>query len=63
MKATTPDDPKAIDAARFLLQETGLAANQQQNSVDNAAATSVLAQLGAEMVKHVVRQAQDNDNA
>jgi hypothetical protein len=25
LKATTPDDPKAIDAARFLLQESGLA--------------------------------------
>lgn len=28
-KATTPDDPKAIDAARFLLQETGLAEPKQ----------------------------------
>jgi hypothetical protein len=29
-KATTPDDPKAIDAARFLLQEAGLAEAKQQ---------------------------------
>ena len=29
VKATTPDDPKAIDAARFLLQEAGLAEQRQ----------------------------------
>ena len=30
MKATTPDDPKAIDAARFLLQEAGISDKQGQ---------------------------------
>jgi len=29
-KATTQDDPKAVDAARFLLQETGLSDKQAQ---------------------------------
>ena len=29
IKATTPDDPKSTDAARFLLQETGLSDKQQ----------------------------------
>jgi hypothetical protein len=41
MKATTPDDPKAVDAARFLLQESGLsdkqAAQQQPPSVGDVA--------------------------
>lgn len=31
IKATTPDDPKSIDAARFLLQETGLSDKQAQS--------------------------------
>jgi hypothetical protein len=35
MKATTPDDPKAIDAARFILQETGLSARQQEAQQGN----------------------------
>jgi hypothetical protein len=32
IKATTADDPKAIDAARFLLQETGLSEKQAEQA-------------------------------
>ena len=34
IKATTPDDPKSTDAARFLFKETGLAAGDASEQVD-----------------------------
>ena len=40
IKATTPDDPKSTDAARFLLKETGMAeadADAQAQTIDAAA--------------------------
>ena len=44
IKATTPDDPKAIDAARFLLQETRLA-EAQSVSADQSKPADALAAL------------------
>jgi hypothetical protein len=47
IKATTPDDPKAIDAARFLLQETALSEprTQEQAQAQVPAAIHALAEL------------------
>jgi hypothetical protein len=48
LKATTPDDPKAIEAARFLLENTGLAeqrTQQQQDSVPAAIAGELVTML------------------
>lgn len=35
MKALTVNDPKAVDAARFLFQETGIAETKQPETVNN----------------------------
>ena len=63
VKATTPDDPKAIDAARFLLQETGLAepraAQPAVSQVADASARVIL-----ELVDRIIaygEQAYDTD--
>ncbi len=44
IKATTPDDPKAIDAARFLLQETGLSEAKQPQTQGDAVTVTLSAQ-------------------
>jgi len=59
-KATNIDDPKMVDAARFLIQETGLGEKETARA-DNAVET--LAALGAEMVKYIMGRAQSRDNA
>jgi hypothetical protein len=58
LKATTADDPKAIEAARFLLRETGLAEADATDTTAGAAAGGVLAQLGAEAVRYLLDRAQ-----
>jgi hypothetical protein len=55
MKATTPDDPKAIEAARFLLRESGLS---QEGDVESKAGNeSALAALGREAIAHLIARA------
>lgn len=62
IKATTPDDPKAIDAARFLLQETGLSeAKQAQSSAD--AVTVTLSAHGLQALAAILAvNGNDNNN-
>ena len=57
MKATTPDDPKAIDAARFILQEAGV--SDKQASQEQASQT-----IGAvaDLVQALASFAFDNSN-
>jgi len=61
LKATTPDDPKAIDAARFLLQEAGLAeAKQAEQPVlraDNVTLNVLVADVARELVQELAAQA------
>ena len=59
-KATNIDDPKAVDAARFLLQETGVSEKQGAATADNSDASAILAGLGAEMVRHIMRRARND---
>lgn len=49
IKATTPDDPKAIDAARFLLQETGLIEPKQAEQAGTADAMGLAVTLLREL--------------
>jgi hypothetical protein len=58
LKATTPDDPKAIDAARFLLQETGLAEAKQALAPSEAAGSALLGllELAAPLIAARVQQ-------
>jgi uncharacterized protein YaaQ len=58
IKATTADDPKAIEAARFLLRETGLAEADATDTTTGGAAGGVLAQLGAEAVRYLLARAE-----
>lgn len=69
MKATTPDDPKAVDAARFLLQETGLAEPRQAAGAPasvQAEQAVVLQVIGAEAAAEILAamrgNARDNNN-
>ena len=57
LKATTPDDPKAIEAARFLLRESGL--SQESDVEGKQANESVLAALGREAIAHLIARAQE----
>lgn len=54
MKATTPDDPKAIEAGRFVLGQAGLLESGEEEGEKN---TSVLAALGREAVEHILARA------
>ena len=59
IKATTPDDPKSTDAARFLFQEAGISDKQAANSPDNMPSSAVLAQLAqfaADVVAPLIAQ-------
>ena len=47
LKATTPDDPKSTDAARFLLQEAGLSDARQQPATPAEAVGDILRELAA----------------
>ena len=57
LKATTPDDPKAIEAARFLLRESGL--SQDADVEGKQANESALAALGREAIAHLIARAQE----
>jgi hypothetical protein len=59
IKATTPDDPKSTDAARFLLQETGLS-ERDAASQPPAAVTLTLSAAGLERLVAVLGG--DNNN-
>ena len=64
-KATTADDPKAIDAARFLLQESGLSeAKQAQPQQDTSAGVvrDMLASL-AQLARDAARMAEARGNS
>jgi hypothetical protein len=64
IKATTPDDPKSTDAARFLLQETGLSEKQQQDTSDkpqSATDTAIVALINA-MTQAIASNGFDNSN-
>jgi serine/threonine protein phosphatase PrpC len=64
IKATTPDDPKSTDAARFLLQETGLSEKQQVDSADKpqtATDTAIVALINA-MTQAITANGFDNSN-
>lgn len=54
IKATTPDDPKAIEAARFVLAQAGLLSDDEEEKDKNA---SVLEALGREAVLQVLARA------
>lgn len=59
IKATTPDDPKSTDAARFLFTEAGISDKQQANGPDNMPSSAVLAQLAqfaADVVAPLIAQ-------
>ena len=63
MKALNPDDPKSIDAARFLLQEAGLSAadSRRENEPDAPssaiiAAPDALVELAAAMEREMQRR-------
>lgn len=60
MKALTINDPKAVDAARFIFAETGISERQVES--DNGAAASVAQVLGS-MLLEVVRNEADKRNA
>lgn len=55
IKATTPDDPKSTDAARFLLTEAGLS-DKQQAQAPAETASDILASL-ASLAASLVRAA------
>jgi hypothetical protein len=53
MKSLTVNDPKAVDAARFLFQETGIAEAQQQAQVPgNSTAEQI---IGAAVIEYIRR--------
>lgn len=62
IKATTPDDPKAIDAARFLLQETGLAEAKQAQQQGDAVTVTLSAQGLQALAAILAGNASDNNN-
>jgi len=62
IKATTPDDPKAIDAARFLLQETGLSEAKQAQSQGDAVTVTLSAQGLQALASILSGNAGDNNN-
>ena len=61
LKATTPDDPKSTDAARFLLQETGLSDARQQPATPAESVGDILRELAA--VAREIADATRRDNA
>ena len=61
LKATTPDDPKSTDAARFLLQEAGLSDARQQPATPAEAVGDILRELAA--VAREIAEATRRDDA
>ena len=55
IKATTPDDPKATDAARFLLQEAGISERQAIPQADAPQLASLLGSVAAAAVEAAIR--------
>jgi hypothetical protein len=55
LKATTPDDPKAIDAARFLLQEAGIAEQKQAAEQPAAGGARLTLDISAETAEQLVQ--------
>ena len=55
IKATTPDDPKATDAARFLLTEAGIADKQSITQTDAPQLASILGSVAAAAVEAAIR--------
>lgn len=55
IKATTPDDPKATDAARFLLQEAGISERQAIPQADAPQLASILGSVAAAAVEAAIR--------
>lgn len=62
IKATTPDDPKAIDAARFLLQETGLSEAKQPQTQGDAVTVTLSAHGLQALAAILAGNASDNNN-
>ena len=62
IKATTPDDPKAIDAARFFLQETGLAEAKQPQTQGDAVTVTLSAQGLQALASMLAGNTSDNNN-
>jgi hypothetical protein len=62
IKATTPDDPKAIDAARFLLQETGLSEAKQAQPQGDAVTVTLSAQGLQALAAMLAGNGGDNSN-
>jgi hypothetical protein len=61
LKALNPDNPKQVDAARFIMQESGMAENQTSSnaSPSNFAATA----LGTELARQFMQIVNDVLNA
>ena len=55
IKATTPDDPKATDAARFLLQEAGISERQAIPQADAPQLAQLLGSVAAAAVEAAIR--------
>lgn len=55
IKATTPEDPKSTDAARFLLTEAGIADKQSLAQTDAPQLASILGSVAAAAVEAAIR--------
>ena len=61
-KALDPLDPKQVDAARFLLSETGIAEQRQAQSLPQEAVTDIIRELAAFAAQIVQANGFDNSN-
>ena len=57
IKATTPEDPKAIESARFVMEQAGLL--EDEKSEDARKNESVLAALGREALDHLLKRSRE----
>lgn len=55
IKATTPDDPKSTDAARFLLSEAGISDKQAMPQADAPQLANLLGTVAAAAVEAAIR--------
>lgn len=59
MKALTINDPKAVDAARFIFTETGISERQVESAGD--AVQSIAAAIGTMLIEYVAGRNGDTD--
>lgn len=59
MKALTPTDPKAVDAARFLFQETGIAETTKHDGDTPAQETTVINVIMAQYINALSQPAEE----